>query len=78
MEMNKEKVDELIAQFAQKKGQTEDEVKQSFEAVLDKFCGDGEKGKEALKFLGFADRPTVEEFIAALAGNPQLMKLIHK
>ena len=78
MEVNKEKVDELIEKFSKEKGQSREEVIRSFEAVLDKFCADGEKGKQALKFLGFEERPSVEEFIAAMAGNAQLMKLIRK
>lgn len=76
--VNKEKVDELIAKFAQVKGQTEDEVKKSFEAVLDKFSNDGERGEQALKFLGFEERPAVEEFIVALVSNPELMKMFKK
>ena len=75
---NKELVDELIAKFALKNGQTEDEVKKSFEAVLDKFDSDGSRGQEALKFLGFEERPSVEDFIAALVVNPELMKMFKK
>ena len=74
----KEKIDELIAKFAKEKGQTEEAVIKSFEAVLDQFCSDGARGQEALKFLGFEERPTAEEFISALAGNPALMKALRK
>jgi|GEM_PF-2695594 len=78
MDYDKGKIDGLIKSFAEKNGQTEEEVTKSFEEMLDKFCSDGEKGKSALKYLGFDERPAVEDFIAALAANPVLMKLIRK
>ena len=75
---DKEKIDRFIKNYASMKGKTEDEIKKSFEAILDKFCADGDKGREALKFLGLSERPDVDDFIYALAKNPVLAGLLKK
>lgn len=72
--MNYEKANEIIQKFAAQKGHSEAEVRKSFEEILDKFMADGEKGAAALKYLGFEERPTVDEFVSALASKPEILK----
>ena len=72
--MNYDKANEIIQKFAAQKGHSEAEIRKSFEEILDKFMADGEKGKQALKFLGFDDRPGVDEFISAIASKPEILK----
>lgn len=70
------KVDSVISSYAQVKGVSEEEIRGEFEQMIDKFCADGETGQKALKFLGFEKRPSVDEFVAAMARNPALKTIL--